>query len=69
MASEVQKEPSGLEVQSLDEVYHMTKSEDFEVPNHPNDFSGSGETVPLQDVIPESMDNGNQTCDVPDQIE
>ncbi|CAG0903135.1 unnamed protein product [Cyprideis torosa] len=69
MASEIQKEPSGLEVQSLDEVSHMTKSDDFEVPNQSNDFSGLGETVSLQDVIPESMDNRNQTCDVPDQIE
>ncbi|CAG0899409.1 unnamed protein product [Cyprideis torosa] len=54
---------------SLDEVSHFTKSEDFEVPNHPNDFSGSGETLPLKDVIPRSMDNDNQRCDVPDRIE
>ncbi|CAG0904761.1 unnamed protein product [Cyprideis torosa] len=69
MASGIQKEPSALEIQSLDEVFHLTKSEDFEVPNDPNDLSGSGENVPLLDVIPGSMDNDNQTCDVPDQIE
>ncbi|CAG0899411.1 unnamed protein product [Cyprideis torosa] len=69
MDSQIQKEPSGLEVQSLDQVSHFTKSEDFEVPNHPNDFSGLGETLPLKDVIPGSKNNGNQTCEVPDQIE
>ncbi|CAG0904553.1 unnamed protein product, partial [Cyprideis torosa] len=62
MASEVQKEPSGFEVQSLDEVSHS------EVSSDPNDFSGLGETLPLVDVIPGSMDNNNETCDVPDQI-
>ncbi|CAG0897816.1 unnamed protein product [Cyprideis torosa] len=44
-------------------------NKDFEVPNHPNDFSGSGETLPLKDIVPGPMDNDNQTCEVPDQIE
>ncbi|CAG0904262.1 unnamed protein product [Cyprideis torosa] len=68
MASEIQKEPSALEGSFLDEVSHFTKFEDSEVPSDPNGFHGSGENVPLHDDIPGSMDNDNQTCDVPDQI-
>ncbi|CAG0899951.1 unnamed protein product [Cyprideis torosa] len=64
MASEIQKEPSALEAQSLDEVFHSTKLEDSDVLSVPNAFSGSGNAVPLQDVSPISMDNNNQTCDV-----
>ncbi|CAG0898647.1 unnamed protein product, partial [Cyprideis torosa] len=66
MASEIQKGPSALGVQSPSEVFDFTK---VEVPNDPNDFSGSGNTVPLQDAVPVSMHSDNQTCDVPDQIE
>ncbi|CAG0896419.1 unnamed protein product [Cyprideis torosa] len=68
MASEIKKEPSSLEFQSLDEVSRVTKLEDSEVSSDPNDFSGLGETLPLEDVIPGFTDNNNETCDVPDQI-
>ncbi|CAG0901848.1 unnamed protein product, partial [Cyprideis torosa] len=69
MASEIQKEPSGLEVQSLDEVLHLAKLEDSQVFSDPNDFSGSGEAVLLQDIAPGPMDSNNLTCDIPDQVE
>ncbi|CAG0879461.1 unnamed protein product [Cyprideis torosa] len=69
MASEIRKEPSTLEAQSLEEVLDRTKLEDSEVSNDHNDLSGSEDTLPLEIVTPGSMDNCNQTFDVPDQIE
>ncbi|CAG0892493.1 unnamed protein product [Cyprideis torosa] len=42
--------------------------EDSEVTCDPNDFPGSTDAMPLQDVIPGSMYCNNQTCDVPYQI-
>ncbi|CAG0897401.1 unnamed protein product [Cyprideis torosa] len=69
MEPESQKEPSALESQSLVEASHFTKLEDTEVTCDPNDFPGSTDAMPLQDVIPGSMDSNNQTCGVPDQIE
>ncbi|CAG0903607.1 unnamed protein product, partial [Cyprideis torosa] len=64
MTSEIQKEPSALEAQSPDELFHSTKLEDSDVLSVPNDFLGSGNTVPLRDDTHISMDNNNQTFDV-----
>ncbi|CAG0904640.1 unnamed protein product, partial [Cyprideis torosa] len=57
MASEIQKEPSALEVESMDEAVYLTKLDNSEVSIDSNDFSGSGETMPLPAVIPGSIDN------------
>ncbi|CAG0895155.1 unnamed protein product [Cyprideis torosa] len=69
MASEIHKEHSALERQSPDELFHFTKLDDSELSGDPNDFSGSGETLPLPDVTAVSMANNNQTDDTPNQIE
>ncbi|CAG0905167.1 unnamed protein product [Cyprideis torosa] len=69
MASEIRKEPSALEMQSLDVTLNFTKLEDSEVSSDPNDFSRSGETLPLPDVTPGSMGNKYGTSGLPDQME
>ncbi|CAG0896393.1 unnamed protein product, partial [Cyprideis torosa] len=69
MASEIHKEHSALESQSPDELFHFTKLDDSEHSTDPNDFSGSGVTLPLPDATAVSMANNNQTDGAPDQIE
>ncbi|CAG0895156.1 unnamed protein product [Cyprideis torosa] len=69
MASEIQKEHSALESQFPDELFHFTKLDESEHSTDPNDFSGSGGTLPLPDVTAVSMANNNQTDGAPDQID
>ncbi|CAG0882120.1 unnamed protein product [Cyprideis torosa] len=69
MASEIHKEHSALEIQSPDELFQFTKLDDSELSGDPNDFSGSGGTLPLPDVTAVSMANNNQTDGAPDQID
>ncbi|CAG0908204.1 unnamed protein product [Cyprideis torosa] len=56
-------------MQSLDETLNFTKLEDSEVSSDPNDFSRSGETLPLPDITPGSMGNKYRTSGLPDQME
>ncbi|CAG0901687.1 unnamed protein product [Cyprideis torosa] len=63
------EEQSACPLQSADELFHFTKLGDSELSGDPNDFSGSGETLPLPDVTAVSMANNNQTDDAPDQID
>ncbi|CAG0910039.1 unnamed protein product, partial [Cyprideis torosa] len=55
--------------QSPNEAFHLTKLDNSEVSTASNNFSGSGETLPLPDVTAVSMANNNRTGGTPVKIE
>ncbi|CAG0901592.1 unnamed protein product [Cyprideis torosa] len=61
MNSEVEKEPSGFEILRRDDGYGLPKSDGIEVLTDHKGSTESGETAPLTDVVPGSMDNKNHT--------
>ncbi|CAG0901776.1 unnamed protein product [Cyprideis torosa] len=69
MNSEVEKEPSGFEILREDDGYALPKSDGIEVLADHKGSTESGETAPLTDIVPGSMDTKNQTSVASDQIE
>ncbi|CAG0896579.1 unnamed protein product, partial [Cyprideis torosa] len=69
MNSEVEKEPSDFEVPRADDGYALPKFDEVQVLNDHKEFSESGETTPLTDIVPGSIGNKNQTSVASDQIE
>ncbi|CAG0900066.1 unnamed protein product [Cyprideis torosa] len=69
MNSEVEKEPSGFEILGEDDGYALPKFDGIEVLTDHKESTESGETAPLTDIVPGSMDNKNQTSVASDQIE
>ncbi|CAG0880910.1 unnamed protein product [Cyprideis torosa] len=69
MNAEVEKEPSDFEVPRADDGYALSKFDGIEALTDHNEFSESGETGPLTEIVPGSMDKKNQTSVASDQIE
>ncbi|CAG0901660.1 unnamed protein product [Cyprideis torosa] len=69
MNSEVEKEPSGVEIQREDVGFALPKFDGMEVLAEHHEFAESGETAAPTDTVPGYTDNDNQTGDASDQIE
>ncbi|CAG0898567.1 unnamed protein product, partial [Cyprideis torosa] len=71
MNSEIEKEPSGIEIPRADDGYALPKFEANEMLTDQHEFRESEETPLLTDFVPGSTDNNNQTSGAraPDQIE
>ncbi|CAG0905900.1 unnamed protein product [Cyprideis torosa] len=71
MNSEIEKQPSGIEIPRADDGYALPKFDANEILTDQKEFPESGETPPLTDFVPGSTDNNNQTSGerAPDQIE
>ncbi|CAG0901925.1 unnamed protein product [Cyprideis torosa] len=61
MNSEIEKDPSGIEIPRTDDGYALPKFDSDEMLTDQNEFPESGETLPLTDFVPGSTDNNNQT--------
>ncbi|CAG0882994.1 unnamed protein product, partial [Cyprideis torosa] len=69
MNSEVEKEPSGVEIQGADDGFAFPKFDGMEVLADHHEFAESGETAAPTDTVPGYTENDNQTGDASDQIE
>ncbi|CAG0903266.1 unnamed protein product, partial [Cyprideis torosa] len=69
MNAEVEKEPSGVEIQGADYGFALPKFDGMEVLADHHEFAESGETAAPTDTVPGYTENDNQTGDASDQIE
>ncbi|CAG0906675.1 unnamed protein product, partial [Cyprideis torosa] len=69
MNSEVEKEHSGFEILREDDGYALPKFDGIEVLTDHKGSTESGQTAPLTNIVPGSMDSKNQTSLASDQIE
>ncbi|CAG0882068.1 unnamed protein product, partial [Cyprideis torosa] len=69
MNSEVEKEPSGVEIQGADDGFALPRFDGMEVLADHHEFAESGEIAAPTDSVPGHTDNDNQTGDASDQIE
>ncbi|CAG0902000.1 unnamed protein product [Cyprideis torosa] len=69
MNSEVEKEHSAFEILGEDDGYALPKFDGIEVLTDHKESTESGQTAPLTNIVPGSMENKNQTSVASDPIE
>ncbi|CAG0907312.1 unnamed protein product, partial [Cyprideis torosa] len=69
MNSEVEKEPSGVEIPRPDDGFALPKFDGMEISTGHHGFPDSGKTTPLKDIVPGYTENDNQTGGASDRIE